>query len=298
MTTPRTAPILALFTLAAAAADVAAQTSPAPAPPVVQAPVATPPPPRRVASVTSRRGRHLMSCECLPPPPAEGDSRDDGGPRGVPQHPASRRHSALDDGAARQCARHAGGAAGVQLCARRGDRAGRGAVAGPAARTVRTSMPAQSSTWARTRGGASGRSSAKPARCACLPGRGRAAGARQSRLSVGPCDGGLDGGAPAGARWRRIAPRELLERARTFGESRVVCGVHHVTAVEAGRTTAEGVLAALHGVPAFRANLELAREEVSRLRGKVKPARRGLRRRRRGACGSTVLILVGLSLRP
>ena len=59
---------------------------------------------------------------------------------------------------------------------------------------------------------------------------------------------------------------EILERARMFGESRVVCGVHHVTAVEAGRLTAESVLAALHGVAAFRSDLEAAREEVSRLR--------------------------------
>jgi acid phosphatase (class A) len=67
---------------------------------------------------------------------------------------------------------------------------------------------------------------------------------------------------------------EILERARTFGESRVVCGVHHVTAVEAGRLTAETVLAALHGVPAFRNDVEAARDEVSRLRasGKPKPA--------------------------
>ena len=63
---------------------------------------------------------------------------------------------------------------------------------------------------------------------------------------------------------------EILERARTFGESRVVCGVHHATAVDAGRLTAEAVLAALHGVPAFRADVETARDEVSRLRTAAK----------------------------
>ena len=63
---------------------------------------------------------------------------------------------------------------------------------------------------------------------------------------------------------------EILERARMFGESRVVCGVHHVTAVEAGRLTAESVLAALHGVAAFRSDHEAARDELSRLRA-VKP---------------------------
>jgi acid phosphatase (class A) len=47
--------------------------------------------------------------------------------------------------------------------------------------------------------------------------------------------------------------------------------VHHVTAVEAGFMTAESVLSALHGVPAFRSDLEAAREEVARLRS-TKPS--------------------------
>ena len=34
---------------------------------------------------------------------------------------------------------------------------------------------------------------------------------------------------------------------------------------------AETVLAALHAVPAFRADMESARDEVSRLRGKARP---------------------------
>ena len=66
---------------------------------------------------------------------------------------------------------------------------------------------------------------------------------------------------------------EILERARMFGESRVVCGVHHMTAVEAGRLTAESVLAALHGVAAFRSDLEAAREELSHLRASKPDAR-------------------------
>jgi acid phosphatase (class A) len=64
---------------------------------------------------------------------------------------------------------------------------------------------------------------------------------------------------------------EILERARTFGESRVVCGVHHVTAVEAGRLTAEAVLATLHALPAFNADVDAARSEVSRVRTASKP---------------------------
>ena len=79
----------------------------------------------------------------------------------------------------------------------------------------------------------------------------------------------------AGRLLAELAPDKataILERARMFGESRVVCGLHHVTAVEAGRTTAEGVLAALHGVAAFRSDLDAAREEVTRLRAQAKPA--------------------------
>ena len=79
----------------------------------------------------------------------------------------------------------------------------------------------------------------------------------------------------AGRLIAEVAPdraTEILERARMFGESRVVCGLHHVTAVEAGRTTAEGVLAALHGVAAFRNDLDAARDEMSRLRAQAKPA--------------------------
>lgn len=79
----------------------------------------------------------------------------------------------------------------------------------------------------------------------------------------------------AGRLLSEVAPDKataILERARMFGESRVVCGLHHVTAVEAGRTTAEGVLAALHGVAAFRSDLDAAREEMTRLRAQAKPA--------------------------
>jgi acid phosphatase (class A) len=59
---------------------------------------------------------------------------------------------------------------------------------------------------------------------------------------------------------------DILVRARAYGESRVVCGVHSATAVEAGRTNASALVAALHGDPAFRADLEAARAEVAAAR--------------------------------
>ena len=58
----------------------------------------------------------------------------------------------------------------------------------------------------------------------------------------------------------------ILTRARAFGESRVVCGVHFVSDVEAGRTAGASVFAALNGMPEFQADLAKAREELLKLR--------------------------------
>jgi len=58
----------------------------------------------------------------------------------------------------------------------------------------------------------------------------------------------------------------ILVRARAYGESRLVCGVHNLSAVEAGRTNGSIVVAALHGRKAFRDDLEAARKEVARAR--------------------------------
>lgn len=58
----------------------------------------------------------------------------------------------------------------------------------------------------------------------------------------------------------------LMTRARQFGESRVVCGVHSVSAVEAGRTNAAALVATLHGNAQFRADLDAARTEIATLR--------------------------------
>lgn len=58
----------------------------------------------------------------------------------------------------------------------------------------------------------------------------------------------------------------VLARGRAFGESRIVCGVHSASAVEAGRTNGGALVAALHGLPQFRADLEAARSEVASLR--------------------------------
>lgn len=59
---------------------------------------------------------------------------------------------------------------------------------------------------------------------------------------------------------------EVLMRARAYGESRVVCGVHNPSDIEAGRTGASALVATLHGDAAFRADMELARAELAAVR--------------------------------
>ncbi len=58
----------------------------------------------------------------------------------------------------------------------------------------------------------------------------------------------------------------VLARARAYGESRLVCGVHNQSAVVGGQITAASTLAAVHAVPAFQADLAAAREELARVR--------------------------------
>ena len=58
----------------------------------------------------------------------------------------------------------------------------------------------------------------------------------------------------------------ILARGRAYGESRVVCGVHNYSAIEAGRVTASATYSAEHGVPAFQADLAAARAELDALR--------------------------------
>lgn len=58
----------------------------------------------------------------------------------------------------------------------------------------------------------------------------------------------------------------ILARGRAFGESRIVCGAHNSSAVEAGRLTAASVLAAVHSSPAFQTDFQAAKAELGGLR--------------------------------
>jgi acid phosphatase (class A) len=58
----------------------------------------------------------------------------------------------------------------------------------------------------------------------------------------------------------------ILARGRVYGESRIVCGVHWPSDVEAARTAAASLVAVLHDVPEFRADLAAARDDLAALR--------------------------------
>jgi acid phosphatase (class A) len=67
---------------------------------------------------------------------------------------------------------------------------------------------------------------------------------------------------------------DLLARARAFGQSRIVCGVHNESAVEAGWMTATSVFAMQASSPEFKRDIDAARMELAALRAgaKQKPA--------------------------
>jgi acid phosphatase (class A) len=54
---------------------------------------------------------------------------------------------------------------------------------------------------------------------------------------------------------------EILARARGYAESRVVCGAHNQSAIDAGLANAASLVAALHGSPEFRVAMDAARGE-------------------------------------
>ncbi|WP_374534360.1 phosphatase PAP2 family protein [Phenylobacterium sp.] len=65
---------------------------------------------------------------------------------------------------------------------------------------------------------------------------------------------------------------EILARGRAYGESRVICRVHTVSAVEAGYVAGAAATAVLHGQAEFRRDLEAARAELAHVRADAPPA--------------------------
>ena len=60
----------------------------------------------------------------------------------------------------------------------------------------------------------------------------------------------------------------LLQRAHAFGQSRMICGVHWQSDVDAGRTMGAATFARLQSDPTYAAQIALARGELAALRAK------------------------------
>ena len=59
---------------------------------------------------------------------------------------------------------------------------------------------------------------------------------------------------------------QVLARGRAFADSRAVCGVHTVSAIEAGMVLGSAQFAVSQSAPSFRADLEAARAELAAIR--------------------------------
>ncbi|MDQ0466511.1 acid phosphatase (class A) [Caulobacter ginsengisoli] len=59
---------------------------------------------------------------------------------------------------------------------------------------------------------------------------------------------------------------QLVARGRDFGDSRVICGVHWQSDVDAGRDLGSALVARLHADPGFMADLAKARDEIAAAR--------------------------------
>jgi acid phosphatase (class A) len=58
----------------------------------------------------------------------------------------------------------------------------------------------------------------------------------------------------------------IIERGRSYGQSRVVCNVHWQSDVNEGRFIGAATVARLHANPMFQADLKAAKKDVSRIR--------------------------------
>ncbi len=59
---------------------------------------------------------------------------------------------------------------------------------------------------------------------------------------------------------------QILARGRAYGESRIVCGAHNNSAVEAGRLSATVTMSFVHNTKAYSEDLKAARSELAALR--------------------------------
>jgi acid phosphatase (class A) len=99
----------------------------------------------------------------------------------------------------------------------------------------------------------------------CLTPQGKASLERVPDYVSGHATAGWE----AGLIFAELAPdaaTAVLSRARAFGQSRVVCGVHHLSAVEGALMTSAAVFAAQNGKEEFRKDVQTATAELAALR--------------------------------
>lgn len=60
--------------------------------------------------------------------------------------------------------------------------------------------------------------------------------------------------------------QQILSRGRAYGESRIVCGVHNASAVEAGRLSAASTLSVVRASVDYQRDFRLAKDEMSGLK--------------------------------
>lgn len=60
--------------------------------------------------------------------------------------------------------------------------------------------------------------------------------------------------------------QQVMDRVRDYSHSRLVCGIHYPSDLEAGHMLGSGLVARLHAEPAFRADMDKARAEVAAAR--------------------------------
>lgn len=65
---------------------------------------------------------------------------------------------------------------------------------------------------------------------------------------------------------------QIMQRGRIFGESRIVCGVHWKSDVQAGYMNGSAMFAAIQGQPWFAEKMDLIRKELQNARVKATPA--------------------------
>ena len=65
---------------------------------------------------------------------------------------------------------------------------------------------------------------------------------------------------------------QIMARGRAYGESRIVCGAHNASAVEAGRLSATVTMTSVRSTPAYTRDLKAARAEFAALKKSGKAA--------------------------